>query len=159
VSTYQWLLLFHVIGAFLLFSGSIVAGVLHLAAARRERPSEVRLLLSLVRPALPLIGIGSLLTLALGLWLVDKAPFSYGYGDGWVIAALVLWVVASALGSAGGRPLRAAAELAARLAAEGDAPSAELRAAVTNARVLFLNYASLAAVVAIVVLMVWKPGA
>ncbi len=157
MSTYQWLLLFHVVGAFLLLSGSIVAGLLHLAAVLRERPSEIRLLLSLVRPAVPLVGIGSLLTLGLGLWLVHEV--GYGYGDAWIVAALVLWVVAGALGSAGGRPLGEAARLAARLEAEGDEPSAELRRAITDARVLFLNYASLAAVVAIVVLMVWKPGA
>lgn len=159
MSTYQWLLLFHVLGAFLLLSGSIVAGLLHLAAVLRERPSEVRLLLSLVRPAVPLVGLGSLLTLGLGLWLVGEAPYGYAYGDGWVAAAIALWVVASVLGWAGGRPLSRAGELAARLEAAGDQPSAELRRAVTSARVLLLNYASLAAVVAILVLMVWKPGA
>jgi uncharacterized membrane protein len=157
VTRYDWLLLFHVIGAFLLFSGSIVAGILHLAATRRERPSEIGLLLGLIRYAVPAIGIGSLLTLGLGLWLTDEVGYA-GYGDGWIVAAIVLWVVASALGAAGGRPLGEAGELAARLAADGDAPSEELKRAVAAPRTLFLNYASLASVVAILVLMVWKPG-
>jgi uncharacterized membrane protein len=157
VSTYDWLLLFHIVGAFLLFSGSVVAGLLHLAAIRRERPSEIALLLGLVRPAVPLILIGALLTLALGLWLTDEA--GYSYGDGWIVAALVLWLAGNVLGFAGGKPLGEAGSLAARLAADGDQPSDELNRAVTDARTLFLNYASLASVVAVLVLMVWKPGA
>ena len=154
---YDWLLLFHVVGAFLLFSGSVVAGLLHLAAIRRERPSEIGLLLGLIRPAVVAIGVGAFLTLALGLWLVDDA--GYGYGDGWVIAAIVLWVVGNALGGAGGRPLGEAGERARQLAATGDEPNADLRRALVEPRILLLNYVSMAALIAILVLMVWKPGA
>ena len=157
MTKYDWLLLFHIFGAFLLFSGSVVAGLLHLAAIRRERPSEIGLLLGLIRPAVLAIGVGALLTLGLGLWLVDDA--GYGYGDGWVVAAIVLWVVGNALGGAGGRPLGEAGDLARRLAADGDRPSEELRRALVDRRALLLNYLSLAALVAILVLMVWKPGA
>jgi uncharacterized membrane protein len=156
---YQWLLLFHIIGAFLLFSGSIVAGLLHLTATRRERPSEIGLLLGLVRPAVVAIGVGAFLTLGFGLWLVHDAPFGYSYGDGWVIAAIVLWVIGNALGGAGGRPLGEAGGLAQRLATEGDQPNEELRRALVAPRTLLLNYLSLATLVALLVLMVWKPGA
>jgi uncharacterized membrane protein len=154
---YDWLLLFHIVGAFLLFSGSVVAGLLHLAAIRRERPSEIGLLLGLIRPAVVAIGVGGLLTIGLGLWLVDEA--GYGYGDGWVVAAIVLWIAGMALGGRGGRPLGEAGELARRLAAEGDRPNEELRRALVEPRVLVLNYLSLASLIAILVLMVWKPGA
>jgi hypothetical protein len=41
VTKYDWLLLVHISGAFLFLSGSVVAGVLALAAMQRERPSEV----------------------------------------------------------------------------------------------------------------------
>jgi uncharacterized membrane protein len=157
VTKYDWLLLIHILGAFLIFSGSIVAGILQLAATRRERPSEIALLLGLMQPAVIAIGVGAIVTLGLGLWLADDA--GYGIGDGWVIAAIVLWVVANALGSAGGKPLGRAAELAQRLAADGDRPSEQLQCAVANRRALVLSYASFAALVAILVLMVWKPGA
>ncbi len=156
---YQWLLVFHIVGAFLLFSGAVVAGLLHLAAIRRERPSEIGLLLGLVRPAVISIGIGAFLTLGFGLWLVHEAPAGYSYGDGWVIGAIVLWAVGNAVGGAGGRPLGEAGELARRLAAEGDRPNEELRRALVSPRTLVLNYLSMASLVAIVVLMVWKPGA
>jgi uncharacterized membrane protein len=157
VTKYDWLLLFHILGAFLLFSGSIVAGILQFAAVRRARPSEVALLLGLIQPAVAVIGLGAALTLGLGLWLADDA--GYGIGDQWVIAAIVLWAVGNALGWAGGRPLGRAAALALRLAADGDAPSPELRRAVGDRRAVVLNYLSFAALVAILVLMVWKPGA
>src|SRR5262249_46503248 len=78
LSTYQWLLALHVTGAFLLVGGSVAAGVLSTMALKRERPSEVALFLGLVRAAVPAIGLGSLLTLVLGLWLVHEAHYSYG---------------------------------------------------------------------------------
>jgi uncharacterized membrane protein len=148
VTKYDWLLLFHILGAFLLFSGSIVAGILQFAAARRDRPSEIALVLSLIQPAIVAIGVGAIVTLGFGLWLADDA--GYGIGDEWVIAAIVLWVVGNALGWAGGKPLGQA---------DGDRPSEELHRAVVDRRALALSYLSLAALVAILVLMVWKPGA
>src|SRR4051794_41912702 len=48
----------------------------------------------------PLIGAGSVLALLLGIWLAIKSP-DYHVWDGWVIAALVLWLV---FGAIGGRP-------------------------------------------------------
>jgi uncharacterized membrane protein len=157
VTKYDWLLLVHILGAFLVLGGSIVAGVLHLVATRRERPSEIALLLRLIRPMVALVGVGMVLVLAFGLWLVDDA--GYRYCDAWVIAALVLLVLSGALGSRGGRKLRHARELAERLAMDGDRASPELHAAVTNRQALILSYASFLALVAILVLMVFKPGA
>ncbi len=156
MTTYDWLLLFHILAAFLLLSGSVVAGILQAAAARRVRPSEVTLLLGLVQPAVIAVGIGMIGTLGLGLWLADDA--GYGFGEGWVIAAIVLWVAAGALGARGGRPLREARELAERLAADGDRPSPELHRAVGDRQALLFSYLSFAAVLAILVLMVFKPG-
>jgi uncharacterized membrane protein len=75
-----------------------------------------------------------------------------------VIAAIVLWFVAGALAGPAGKRLRHARELADRLAAGGDRPSEALRDAVADRRALALNYASFAAVIAILVLMVFKPG-
>lgn len=157
MTKYDWLLLTHILGAFLFLSGSVVAGILHTAAMRRDRPSEVALLLGLVRPMVIAVGAGSLLTLGFGIWLADDA--GYGIGDEWVVAAIVLWVVSGALGTPGGRTLRHARELAERLAADGDRPSEELHRAVGDRRALLLNYASFAALIAIFVLMVFKPGA
>jgi uncharacterized membrane protein len=155
---YEWLLFFHVTGAFFLIGGIVVAGLLNLAAiATERRPSEVATLYGLIRFALPLIGLGLLLTLAIGLWLVSEA--NYSYGDGWIVAALVLWVLASALGNIDGRYQRKTGELAQRLAAEGDAPSAELRARLRNPLALAISYGSGLMAFAVLGIMIWKPGA
>src|SRR2546421_11812288 len=92
----------------------------------RERPSEVATLLGLVRFSLPFIYGGVLLTLVFGLWLVHAAGQGYSYGDAWAIAALVLWVLANALGGAGGAREAKQQEVAAGLARERDAPPQEL---------------------------------
>jgi hypothetical protein len=67
-------------------------------------------------------------------------------------------VASMALGGIGGRGARHARELAEQLAAEGDRSSPELLALVRDRRALWLSNASSLLVVAIVVLMVWRPG-
>jgi uncharacterized membrane protein len=157
VSLYDWLVFFHVTGAFFLLGGIVVAGILNVVAiAKDRRPSEVATLFGLIRFAVPLIGIGLLLTLAIGLWLVHEAD--YGYGDGWIVASLVLWVVASALGNIDGKYQRKTGELAQRLAAEGDAPSGELRARLRNPVALAISYGSGLLAFAVLGIMIWKPG-
>jgi uncharacterized membrane protein len=156
VSTYQWLLFFHVTGAFLLLGGGVIAATLNLAALRRERPSEILLLFSLIRVAVAPIMVGALLALVFGLWLVHEAGF--GYGDTWVVLALVLFVVGNALGGIGGRRGEHTARFARELAASGDAPSAELRARVRDPVSLTLSYGSGLVFVALLAIMIWKPG-
>ena len=156
MTKYDWLLLVHILGAFLFLSGSIVAGILALAAMQRDRPSEVALLLRLVRPVVILVGVGSLVALGLGIWLAEYV--GYGLGKGWVIAAIVLWAASGALAGPAGTMLRHTRELAEQLAAKGDRPSEELRAAVRNPRAFAMNGTAFLLLIAILVLMVWKPG-
>ncbi len=155
---YDWLLFLHVTGAFLLLGGIVIAGILNITALIGERrPSEIATLFGLIRWAVPLIGVGLLLTLVIGLWLVHHV--GYGYGDTWIVLALIFWVVASALGNIDGRYQRKTGELAARLAAAGDAPSAELRARLRNPTALLISYASGLLAFVVLGLMIWKPGA
>jgi uncharacterized membrane protein len=149
------LLFLHLLSAFAFVSGSVTAAVLQVAALRRERPREIALLLRVTRGAVALVGIGALGTLAFGLALVHSEHLSYGAG--WVVASIALWVAAMLLGALGGRPARHTRYLAERLAEAGDAPSDELRARVAHRPSLLLSYASGAALLAIIVLMVWKP--
>jgi len=159
MSLYDWLLVIHVTGAFLLIGGIVVAGILNFVAiGKQRRPSEIALLYRLILPAVATIGAGLLLTLAFGLWLVHEAPWGYGYGQAWVIAALVLWVVGSSLGNAGGRHQRRTREIAQELAAREDVMTPELTARVRNPVWLAMSYASGLAALAILGLMIWKPG-
>ena len=148
------LLFFHLLGAFCFFAGAAVAGTLQLAAIRRERPSEIHALLRLTRAGVALVGMGALLTLGFGCALAEHEGI--GFSPAWIQAALGLWVASMALGAYGGRTARHARHLAERLAAEGDTPSAELRALVAARGPLWASYASGLLLLAIVALMVWQ---
>jgi uncharacterized membrane protein len=157
VDTYQWLLVFHVTGAFLLIGGGAIAAALNLSALGRDRPSEIVVLFGLIRIAVVSITIGTLLAFVFGLWLVHEA--GYGYGDGWVVTAIVLLIAANALGGIGGRRDERTAKYAQELAAAGDQPSAELRARVRDPVSLALSYGSGLLLIAVLAVMIWKPGA
>lgn len=159
MSTYQWLLFLHITGAFLLAGGVVVAGTFNIAAQLREKPSEIALLYALTRFAVIAIIAGGVMTLVFGLWLVHEAPFGYSYGQGWVIAAIVLWFVGMGMGENGGRRDRQTHELATKLAAQGDAPSGELKAKMRDPLTLFLSYGSAVVVLVMLAVMIWKPGA
>jgi uncharacterized membrane protein len=152
---YELALFFHLVGALLFVAGILLAGVAFEAARRRQRPAEIALLLGLTRVGVALVGFGALLLLGFGLWLVHLGGF--GYDAGWVDAAIALYLLALALGAIGGRRPKQARRLATRLAAEDRPVSAELRALLDDRLSLAANYASAAAVLAILVLMVFKP--
>jgi uncharacterized membrane protein len=153
----DWLLLFHLIGALLFFGGACVATVGQVEAMRRRRPSEVALLLGTARLGVALVGLGALMTLVFGSAIVARSG-GWSFDETWIGAAYALWLASMVVGAIGGRPARKARELAERLAAEGDAPSAELDRAVRDPLSLVLSLASGAILLALVVLMVWKPG-
>jgi uncharacterized membrane protein len=149
------LLFCHLLGAVSFFAGAAVVGTLQHAAIRRERPSEIHALLRLAPAGAALVGLGALLTMVFGIALAEHEGF--GFSPAWIQAALALWAVSMALGAYGGRTARHARRLAARLAAEGDAPSPELRALLAARLPLWASYASGLMLVAILALMVWQP--
>ena len=151
----QWLLLGHLLCAFGFVSAAVVAGVLQWAAIRRDRPSEIAILLQLIRPAVAVVTLSAVGTLGFGLVLADQL----GVSDSalWLRAAVALWVLSMILGGVGGRRARHTRNLAESLAASGDAPSAELKRALTDPATTTLNTLSFVALVLILVLMVWQP--
>ena len=54
----DWILFLHLAGVLLFVGGWIAVTALRLARDRRERPSEIALLLRAVRPAVPVVGRG-----------------------------------------------------------------------------------------------------
>jgi uncharacterized membrane protein len=155
VTAANWLLLFHLLGAFAFFAGASLGLMLLLGATRRERPSEVLALLRLSPAAVALDGIGGLMTLGFGFALASN--LGLGFSQAWLQAALALWLVKGAVGGIGNRNGRRTRELAERLAADGDRPSEELRALVRARPALWGGYLGILLLVAIVVLMVWRP--
>ena len=150
-------LFFHLLGAFSFVAGTILAGAAFELARRRDDPRDVALLLGLTRLGVLLVGLGTLLVLGFGLWLVHLGD--WGYGAGWVDAALGLLVATAVLGTIGGQKPKRARKLAVRLAAERAPASAELRALLDDRAALAANYLSALLLLAIIALMVFKPGA
>jgi uncharacterized membrane protein len=151
----EWLLFLHLVGAFVYVSGATAAAVLRLAAMRRERPSDVALLMRAVRPAVPVIGAGLVLVLAFGFWLADR--LGVDFGSTWLTATFALLGWSVIVGAIAGRQDRHTRELAEQLAASGDSPSEELARRLRDPLNLTLNASLLVATIAIVALMVWKP--
>jgi hypothetical protein len=88
-----------------------------------------------IRVADALWNVGGLGTLILGIWLALYLD-AYEIWDGWILGAIAVWVIATATGE------RARVELA----QEGG-------------RFTALHWVRTLAVVGLLVLMVWKPGA
>jgi uncharacterized membrane protein len=148
-------LFLHLLGALMFVGGVVVAGVAFEAARRRNDPREIALLLGLTRAGVGLVAVGALLVLGFGLWLVHLT--GTGYGTGWVDAALGLYLIALLLGALGGQKPKRARKLAATLAEDGRPANEELRALLDDRPSMAANYASAAAIVAILALMVFKP--
>lgn len=149
------LLFGHLVGAFLFVSGGVLATVARMTALRRERPSEVAAAMRGARPAVPLIAIGLVVVAAFGFWLTGRLGLDLGAT--WLSATFVLlgWVVV--VGAVAGRQDRRTRELAEELAATGDEPSPNLRRRLRDPVNLASSSSLLAATIAIVALMTWKP--
>jgi len=80
--------------------------------------------------------VGGLGTLILGIWLALHLD-EYGIWDGWILGAIGLWVIATGLG-----------ETVRRRLAEGE-----------TVAVSTMHWLRTLAVLGLLVLMIWKPGA
>jgi len=146
---------FHILGVLCFVSGAVVAGVAFESARRQDRPGDVATLLGLSRIGVLLLAVGTILTAVFGLWLVHLGKCHYG--SFWVSCSIALFVIALALGGAGGQRPKRARQLAARLAADGVPLSDELRGLLNDRAAQAQNYASLLLILAIIALMCFKP--
>ena len=151
----DWALFLHLLGVLLFVGASVAVTALRLLAIAKERPSQSALLLQAVRPLVPLLGLGLLLTVAAGAWLAHEVGVSYDAG--WLRWTYVLLAWLVVVGSIAGRLDRRTRELAERVAADGDGPSVELARRLRDPVALTLDASMLVATVAIVALMVWQP--
>jgi uncharacterized membrane protein len=159
VTEAEWALLCHLAGVILLFSGLAVAAVVLAGARRRDAPAEIAALLGLTRVGVALVAGGGLVIVASGLWLLEVYADLYSLGDGWIGGALGLLVLAFVLGAIGGQRPKRARKLAAQLTREGGAHTPELRRLLDDGLSRAFNYAAAIAMIAALVLMVWRPGA
>ena len=134
MSLYDWLLFGHVLSAFALVAATVCLGAVILGGAG-EAGRQV-----LATPAVALWNAGGAGVLVLGIWLAIEVD-AYHVWDGWIVAAILLWLVGSA---AGGPLTRGARDATAALAPE-------------RARLL-LGVMS-ASTVLLLLDMIFKPGA
>lgn len=159
MSFYDWLLALHVIAAFALVAALTVFWSVAVAARGVERPADSVRYFRITKPANVAIIVGTVGTLILGIWLAIDAN-AYQVWDGWVIASIVLWAVSAETGRRGGLNYAEAEKQAKRLVAEGrNDPSPELVALLRNRNAALLNVLSTAAILLILIDMLWKPGA
>ena len=155
----DWILALHVLSAFAFVAGMVLFWVLIVAVRRTDMPEGTIRMEPIVKVGNAAVGIGAGGTIVLGVWLA----FSYGgydIWDGWIIAAIVLWMIAAALGQRTGNAYMQGMNKAQELQAAGQTgPSAELLA--LNRTQNGVLFHALATVVVLLVLidMIWKPGA
>jgi uncharacterized membrane protein len=159
VSLHDWLLVLHVLSAFALVGAEVLFTFLIAALWKTDLPSNIARVSGISRLGSALVGVGAIGTLVFGVILAFEAD-SYAIWDGWIIAALVIWLVFAEVGRRTGKVYDEAGKRALALVNEGrDMPNAELGAAFRSPTGLWLHLSSLALVVLLLVDMTFKPGA
>ena len=136
---YDWLLFLHVLGAFVAVGALTALWGLILgtrgAAPLFDPPAALRF----GRISGILVGVGMITALVFGIWLAIDVD-AYELWNGWILASLVLWAIGGWAGGQAGR------------AFESDALA-------NRAKGIRFQAINSVAVLVILVLMLWKPGA
>jgi uncharacterized membrane protein len=131
---YHALLFLHVLAAFFLAAAALIYSAFVLGSPVNR---GTRLVAEI------LWGVGGLGVLAFGVWLAFNRP-EYEIYDGWIIAALVLWVLMMGSGAR---------------ASQGVKPAGDDSAVAVDRRTAFAHWMRIVWFIALLVVMVWKPGA
>ena len=155
----DWVLALHVLSAFAYVAGMILFWVLIVAVWRTDTPEGTMRLEPAVKVGNAAVGIGAGGTILLGIWLAFSVG-GYDIWDGWIIAAIVLWLIAAELGRRTGAAYMQGMTKAQELQAAGQTgPSTELLALNRTSNGLLFHSLSSVAVLLILIVMIWKPGA
>jgi hypothetical protein len=159
VSLDQWILALHVLSAFALVAALVLFWVMIVAVRRTDTPGATIRMAPVAKVGNAAAGIGGMGTIVFGVWLAFSVG-GYDIWDGWIIAAILLWFVATGLGARTGKEYMAGMKKAEELQVAGQTgPSDELLAVNRTQRGLMLH--SVASLVTLLILidMIWKPGA
>lgn len=154
----DWILALHLLAAFALVGAEVIFGAMIVTLWKEASTVRVDSFYRVSQIATWMVQAGSVGTLVFGLWLsISKDP--YDPWDGWIIAAFVLWAIASGVGARAGIAYAAAGMEARRLAAEGTLTSPAVAETFGPSKAFQLHLVSNAAIVLLVLDMIWKPGA
>jgi hypothetical protein len=135
---YDWLLFLHVLSAFALFATVVMFSAIALGMTSSRQVFTV---------ADILWNVGGLGTLVLGIWLAIYLD-AYQVWDGWILGAIALWAIATELGR------RARSDFEPAVSAEDGVATAGL-----SQGAALMHWLRALTVLALLVLMIWKPGA
>jgi hypothetical protein len=130
---YDTLLFLHILAAFLLGAGVVIYSSFVLGSPVN---GPTRLVAEIIW------GIGGLGTLALGIWLALYLD-EYEIFDGWIVLAVILWLAATGTG----QPVSAAFQ-----------PRGDDSSIAVDQRIVLMHWLRTLLVIALLVVMVWKPG-
>jgi hypothetical protein len=159
VSWDDWLLSFHLLSAASYGAAIILYWALIVAVRKTDTADGTLRMGPMVMVGNVGVGIGAGGTIIFGIWLALSVG-NYDLWDGWIIAAIVLWVIAAVVGQRAGQEYTRGMDKAKELQAAGQSGANTELLAVnrTQAGVLYHALTTLAFVL-IVIDMVWKPGA
>jgi hypothetical protein len=131
---YDTLLFLHVLAAFFL-AGGVAIYTAFVLGSPVNRPTRLA--------AEVVWGVGGLGTIVLGIWLALYLD-NYEIWDGWIIGAIVLWLLATGAG----QPVSMAFQ-----------PRGDDSPIAVDSRIVLAHWVRTALVIGLLVIMVWKPGA
>jgi hypothetical protein len=159
VSFNDWLLALHVLTAFAYVAGVVLFWILIVAVRRIDTPEETIRMGPIVNVGNAAVGIGAGGTIVLGIWLAFALD-GYAIWDGWIIAALVLWAIAGAVGQRTGAAYMQGMTKAKELDAAGQrGANAELQALNRTSNGVLMHALTSVVVLLILLDMIFKPGA
>jgi uncharacterized membrane protein len=159
VSFDDWILALHVLSAFAFVGGLVLFWILIVAVRRTNVPDGTIRMEPVVKVGNASVGIGAGGTILLGIWLAFSVG-GYNIWDGWIIAAIILWIIAAALGRQTGEAYMQGMKKAQELRGAGETgPNAELLALNRTQSGVVLHALTTIVVLLILADMIWKPGA
>ena len=138
VDLYDWLLFLHVLSAFFAVGALAALWGLILGTRGTAPMLDQRSAMTYGRAAGILVGVGMMGAIIFGVWLAIHEE-AYQVWDGWILASLVLWAIGGWAGGQAGRAFESGP----------GGRAAGIRFQTINS----------VAVVIILALMIWKPGA
>jgi hypothetical protein len=159
VSFEDWIFALHLLAAATLVGSLVMSWIVVVALLSAQTPAATLSLhrVAVVGTAATVFGLVG--AIGFGIWLAILRD-AFQVWDGWVIAAIVLWVVATVALVRSFAEYEKPVARARALAASGeDTPSTELTALNRSSTGLALRVVASLAIVLIVVDMIWKPGA
>jgi hypothetical protein len=159
VSFEAWIFAIHLLMAATLVGALVMSWILTVALRSVETAGTTLSFNRVAMVGATILGVGLVGVIAFGIWLAILRDAFHPW-DGWVIAAIILWVIATAAIMRAVAEYRKPAERARALLTSGQTgPDAELAALNRTTTALLMRALASAAIVLIVIDMVYKPGA